>query len=151
MPSEKALSCLTSKVNHLTDGEYLKNVFAGLKKKQRKVTILIDEVYVKTTLQYHGGTLFGKAANDPEKLAKAVLSMMIRCPFGGPKFMFKMIPVAKMDASFLYEQVMETMKLITEAGGQTKVIIVDGNRTNQSFFKKRSLCFYSHNYVKHSG
>ena len=33
-----------------------------------------------------------------------------------------MIPVAKMDASFLYEQVMETMKLITEAGGKTRVI-----------------------------
>ena len=79
LPSEKALSCLTLKVNQLTDGEYLKDIFAGLQEKQRKVTILIDEIYVKTTLQLHGGSLFGKAANDPEKLAKAVLSIMIRC------------------------------------------------------------------------
>ena len=84
------------------------------------MTILIDEVYVKTTLQYHGGNLFGKAANDPEKLAMAVLSMMIRCPFGGPTFMFKMIPVAKMDASYLYEQVMETMRLVTEVLDSTR-------------------------------
>ena len=136
LPSVKALSCLTSKVSQLSDGEFLKNVFAGLKMKQRKVTILIDEVYVKTTLQLHGGSLFGKAVNDPAKLAKAVLSIMIRCPFGGPNFMFKMIPVAKMDASFLYKQIVETIKLIAEAGGKTRVIIVDGNRTNQSFLKK---------------
>ena len=58
--------------------------------------------------------MFGKAKNDATKLAKAVLSIMIRCPFGGPSFIFKMIPVAKMDAGFLYKQVMETVKLITE-------------------------------------
>ena len=42
LPSEKALEFLTSKVNHLTDGEFLKDIFAGLKMKQRRVTIIID-------------------------------------------------------------------------------------------------------------
>ena len=136
LPSEKILSSLTSKVDKLSDGEFLKNVMKNLKPKQRKVTIMIDEIYVKTLLLYHAGTLFGKAVNDPSKLAKAVLSFMIKCPFGGPSFMFKMIPVTKMNADFLHQQVMEIIQLITEAGGKTRVIIVDGNRTNQSLFKK---------------
>ena len=54
---------------------------------------------------------------------------------GSPSFAFKMLPVAKMDASFVYQQVEETIKMIREAGGDVKSVIVDGNRTNQKFFK----------------
>lgn len=110
LPSEKTLSSLTSKVDKLSDGNYLKNVMKNLKPKQRKVTIMIDEIYVKTLLLYHAGTLFGKAVNDPSKLAKAVLSFMIKCTFGGPCFMFKMIPVTKMNADFLHQQVTEIIR-----------------------------------------
>ena len=40
--------------------------------------ILIDEVYVKAGLRFHGGYVFGKAANDPTQLAKTVLCMMVK-------------------------------------------------------------------------
>ena len=56
-----------------------------------------DEIYVKTALLLHGGTLFGKAANDPSNLATTVLSMMLKATFGGPEFIAKMLPVAKLD------------------------------------------------------
>ena len=72
---------------------------------------MLDEVYVKSTLQYHGGTIFGKTANKPELLANAVLSFMIVCLFGGPKLLYKMLPVEELDAAFLYQQT----KLILES------------------------------------
>ena len=50
--------------------------------------------------------------------------------------MFKMIPVQGMNASFLFEQVMQTIELIKAAGGHTVAVICNGNRTNQMPFKK---------------
>ena len=44
-------------------------------------------------LQYHGGILFGKAVNKPDKIANKVLSFMVVCIRGGSKFLRKMLPV----------------------------------------------------------
>jgi hypothetical protein len=69
-------------------------------------------------------------------MANAVLTIMVKCLFGGPTFVFKMLPVAKMDASFLFKQIQDTVDMIRNAGGIMKTIIADGNRTNQKFFKQ---------------
>ena len=86
-------------------------------------------------LQYHGGTIFGKAANYPDSLATTVLAIMIKCLFGGPAFLVKMIPVFKLDSKFLYEQVTQIIRLIVSSGGHVTSVIADNNRTNQAFFK----------------
>ena len=79
---------------------------------EKKCILLLDEVYVKSTLQYHGGTVFGKTVNKPELLANTVLSFMIVCLFGGPKLLYKMLPVKKLDAAFLYQQTELILELI---------------------------------------
>ena len=55
-------------------------------------------------VQYHGGKIFGKAEKDTNLLAKIMLGLMISSLHGGPKFLFKMIPVAKLNAVFLREK-----------------------------------------------
>ena len=60
---------------------------------------------------------------------------MINCSFGGPEFLFKLVPVRGMPAEFLFQQVEDTLNLIRCVGGTPKVNIYDGNRTNQSLFK----------------
>ena len=55
--------------------------------------------------------------------------------FGGPSFLFKMIPVRGMSASFLYDQVKEVLLMIQNACDQLVSIICDGNRGNQKFVK----------------
>ena len=65
-----------------------------------------------------------------------MLEIMIKCLKGGPTFMFKIIPLHGMDASFLFQQVIQTMDLIKVAGGEIVSVICDGNCTNQKFFKK---------------
>ena len=65
---------------------------------------MLDEVYVKSTLQYHGGTVFGKTVNKPELLASTILSSMIVCLFRCPKLLYKMLPVKELNGVFLYQQ-----------------------------------------------
>ena len=96
---------------------------------------MLDEIYVKSTLTYHGGILFGKAVNNPNVLANTVLSFMIITMFGGPKFLHKMLPVKNLDATFLFEQTTAILSSIKLAGGNVVATILDGNRVNQAFFK----------------
>ena len=76
-----------------------------LQERQKQTVVIIDEVCVKKSLLYHGGTVFGKAQNQPSKLATSTLVIMIKCLFGGPTFHLKMIPVTNIDAQFIYDQV----------------------------------------------
>ena len=68
-------------------------------------------------------------------LAKTVLGIMVVCLKGGPKFLYKMIPISKLNSNFLFEQINSTLRLIKESSGDVKVVICDGNRVNQAFFK----------------
>ena len=90
----------------------MKNVFSNLNMKGKTCILLVDEVYIKPMLQYHGGSLFGKAVNDPKQLANTVVGFMIVSLFGGAEFLYKMLPIKGLDSDFLFEQrhVLSTVK-----------------------------------------
>ena len=90
---------------------------------------------MKSNLQYHGGIVFGKAVNQPNKLANTVLSFMLIGLSGGPKFLCRMIPVKQRNAIFLFEQADIIIKGVKQGGGELAAIICDGNRVKQSFFR----------------
>ena len=79
LPSIPTLTRITSKVNStLGDEDYVKNIFKYLEDERHKNCILlIDEVYVKPALLYHGGFFFGHAVNKPDCLSTTILSIMI--------------------------------------------------------------------------
>ena len=136
LPSVRTLTRLTSKFSAIADTQLISKLFGKVPKLRRKCVILIDEVYVKAALRFHGGTVFGKAANDPTQLARTVLCMMVKCLFGGPSFLAKMIPVRKLDADFQYNQFKPlTESINSEDGGEVIAAILDGNRVNQKFFR----------------
>ena len=56
-------------------------------------------------LLYHGATLFGRATDDPQSLAKTVLGVMISCMPDGLTFISKILPIVKLNSPFLYEQI----------------------------------------------
>ena len=50
----------------------MKSVFSNLNEvRQRTCDLVHDKVYVKSSLQYHGGTIFVKVANNPDQLEKS--------------------------------------------------------------------------------
>ena len=86
-------------------------------------------------LLYHGGTLFGRSTDDPQSLAKTVLGVMISCMFGETTFISKMLPIAKLNLSFLCEQITLTIDTINQSSVIVKAVICDGNGNNQAFFR----------------
>lgn len=136
LPSIRTLTRITSSISKQEDSAFLEGIFKSLIPEQRICVLLHDEVYIKKTLTYHGGTVFGKAANDPSVLAGTMLGIMVNNLHGGPKFLERMIPVSKLNADYLYSRINSSIELIENAGCNVQVIICDGNRTNQSFFKK---------------
>ena len=135
LPSVSTLTRITSKVSKINDASFLNSVFTSIEGRKRVCIVIHDEVYVKKMMLYHGGTLFGKSLDDPSLLAKTVLGIMVVCLKGGPKFLYKMIPISKLNSNFLFEQINSTLRLIKESSGDVKVVICDGNRVNQAFFK----------------
>ena len=125
---------MTSKINNLSDQSYITSVFNKLENLQKQCIILVDEIFVKRSLLHHGGQLFGKAHNNEDELANAVLGIMIKLSVRWPKFLCIIVPVKGMTAEFLHEQVKATLALIHNASGVPITIIADGNRTNQKFF-----------------
>ena len=134
LPSIRALTRLTSQVGKLDESGFLKNVFQALPDEQKVCSIIFDEVYVKKALLYHGGTMFGRALNNPDCLANTVLGIMIACQYGGPVFLSKMLPVSGLDSDYVSEQIRKTRECIKAAGGDARVLICDNNRVNQKFF-----------------
>ena len=135
LPSIATLTRLTSKVLNIDDSVVLKNVLSNVNSRQKSFIVLIDEVYVKPALRYHGGTVFGKAVNKQSELATTILSFFLVGQFGGPKFLFRMIPVVDLDSDFLFKENKKLVNCVREAGGNVVAIISDNNRVNQKFFK----------------
>ena len=69
LPSIATLTRMTSKVAYFDGNTFLRTVFSKLNTRQKTCMQLIDEVYVKPMLTYHGGQLFGQAVNDESTLA----------------------------------------------------------------------------------
>ena len=73
------LSNITSSCNKQTISIFLKNVIDRLEDPKKVCVLLHDEVYIKKSMQFHGGEIFGRAANDPSLLAETMLGQMLIC------------------------------------------------------------------------
>ena len=136
LPSVRTLQRITSANNKASDEVFMKNMFSSVDREKKLCVLLHDEVYIKKSLQYHGGEIFGNAENDPSSLAETMLGQMVVCLHGGKTFLTSMLPIAGLSSTFLHNQVTKTMENIAESSGKLKAIICDGNRTNQACFKK---------------
>ena len=135
LPSIRTLTRITSKVGKVAESEFLCGVFEDLPACQRRCVILWDEIYIKPALSYHGGTLFGRATDHPDKLAKTMLAVMIKCLFGGPEFIYKVYPISNLTAKFLYDEGKSIVESIeSEKDNKVIAVIADGHRTNQKCF-----------------
>ena len=66
LPSVSTSTRLTSKVKKLRKNSVFHSIFSNLSDDRQKIcALLIDEVYVKSALEYQGGQVFGSAANKP--------------------------------------------------------------------------------------
>ena len=84
LPSIRTLTQITSKVACVEYITFLKSVLHNLPVWQKRCVLLWDD--------------------HPDKLAHTVLSITIKCLYGGPEFLVKTLPVSNLNAEFLIEQ-----------------------------------------------
>ena len=134
------LTLLTSKVSKLDEKRIISSIIDHPSNTNEDASpsphiIVHDEIHVKQSLLYHGGTVFGRAVNDSTKLAKTVLGVMVVPLLGGKKFISKMLPVAGLTSKFLQEEIDKTTGCMRECKAHVTAIINDCLRTNQAYFK----------------
>ena len=98
----------------------MEKLFQKLKPQQRLVNIPFDEVKLTERLRYSGGRVVGYAQNgfcDSEVLATHALVIEVVCHFGGPKYILRIYPVAKLDSDQLKEFLLEASVAVTNTGG----------------------------------
>ena len=97
------LTRITSKVGKVAETKFLARILKNLSPYQQRCIILWNEIYIKpalTILNHHGGKLFDCAIDHPEKLAKTMLTVMIKCLYGVPEFIYKVYPISNLTANF---------------------------------------------------
>ena len=102
--SVHTLTRTTFKINKLQDIGFVKTVLNSLPQQPRQCNeciILIDEIYIKPSLTHHDCQLFGKAINYRDTAASTVCTVMVKCVFGGPEFIFKALPLCNLISQFL--------------------------------------------------
>ena len=60
---------------------------------------------------------------------------MISCMFGGPTFTSQLLPIAKFNLPFLYEQMRLPVDVTNQSSGIVKAVICHGNRNNQAILR----------------
>ena len=138
LPSTRTLRRITSKVNNLSENEFLFGITSKLTDKQKVCFLFLDEVYVKPGYQYSGSILHGSAEDKKDEKARTILAFMINLFFGGSKFVFKIHPIYTLKSAYLKECICDVMQKLSEANIITKGIIVDNNKVNQRCFNEMS-------------
>jgi hypothetical protein len=135
LPSARSLRRVTSLVNNCGEEKHLTTLFKTLDQRCRSCVLAFDEVYVKAGIQFQSRRVFGEAVNSPGSVAKTVLTFMVICLFGGPKYCLKLLPVYRLDSVFLVRAIEQCCRLVENCGGQVIAAVCDYNRVNQAAFR----------------
>ena len=87
-----------------------------------------------------GGRVVGYAHQngscDSEVLATHTLVIEVVCHFGGPKYILRIYPVAKLDSDQIKEVLLEALVAVTNAGGTIISYVGDNCKTNVAVYGK---------------
>lgn len=127
MPNEGMIRSLLSKA---MCEENLRNLFIKLNPKQRLVNILFDEVKLKQSLRFTAGHIQGYAEGKDDILATSALVFEMICHHGGPRYILKIVPVARLNALQLRDHLLDVLNLVREKEGSVISFISDNCSVN---------------------
>ena len=132
-------------------GKYMQIKSCSLSARERIVAVQMDEIHVKSALNYTGGKLIGAASNSTES-ATTVQAFMISSIFGSYTEVVGLIPMKRMTASDLQTNLLHTIQCVQSSGFTVLAVIADNNAVNRRVFKE--LCppnKYSFDNPQHAG
>ncbi|GFO25689.1 transposable element p transposase [Plakobranchus ocellatus] len=137
LPCLSTLRNLTRVANNIDDTKFFSSVFNATDERNRGCVLIIDESYIKATVAYRGGSIFG----CPGKVATTFLCVLVKCFFVSKHFLVKLLPCHELKAIFQFEVITEVIQQLESCGAKVVALINDNNRVNQSFFS----CFKAMN------
>jgi hypothetical protein len=140
LPTKRHLQQISSSFNvspNIADNNehYLSFVTQHLTEIERKMYLLIDEIYIAAHAQYKSQIITGFAENREEELATTVMSFMISSAFGRFKEIVRLVPVKNCNAEGLYTMTNEVLNFVQNLNIQVIGIITDNHQINQKLFK----------------
>ena len=140
LPSDKTLRGYFGKLGSSGSAEECKlvvqRIFDPLEDNKTFCYITADEIYVKPSIRYRANHIIGFAVDQEEPCpAKTILALMVNFFLEQPAFVARLIPVNKLLAEFLYDQLLWLIKIVHEAGGKVVFVMTDNLRVNQKMFK----------------
>ena len=90
----------------------LKQLLQQLHPQQRLFNIIFDEMKLTKTLKYSGSRVVDYAENfgfDNKVLATHTLVVEVVCHFGGPKYILRIHPIAKLNSNTFKEMILAAL------------------------------------------
>lgn len=116
---------------------YLKERISDLNEDEKLVNVLLDEIHVKSNLQYKAGKIQGSSDNSSE-LANCIQTFMVSSLFSSRKDVVALFPVKGLTSSQLKEYTKQILSVLHSIGYKVLSVISDNNRINRKMFE--DLC-----------
>lgn len=123
--------------NEPSNNKYFSKVVENLSKTEKIVNIQIDEIYVKSKINFKSNNLIGYAENS-NNIAKTMLCFMINSIYGPMKEIVKLIPVYNINGQQQCEYTKNVINFVQSIGFKVLTITTDNNRVNQNMFRELS-------------
>ena len=141
LPTADYLRRLTSAINVDLDISpstisYLTARFSILAKKDKVVSLLMDEVYSRKMVQYTNAKFYGIENGAPTR----TVCVMLKSVTGRYRDEISMSPICNINADKLYEVWSNVIKVASEIGFDIVVTMADGYSANVKLFKTKLLC-----------
>lgn len=118
------------------NSNFLKGVVNGLTDLEKIVSIQIDEIHIKESIDYKNGSISGVAKNKVNETAKTVVTFLVSSCFGSFKEVVRLVPVKQLTGSYLADIASNVLKQVIHCGLKVLCIISDNNRVNRVMFKE---------------
>ena len=131
-PLTSGLNIDTGKLNQSTVS-YLKARFDKCEQKDKCVSLIMDEVHCKKSVQYVGGKVCGI---KDDQVTKTLLCVMVKSVASEYRDIIAMLEVSKNGSNVLHNIWTNVIGTLTEIEFDVAAIITDGHSSNTKFFKE---------------
>lgn len=141
LPHPRFLQKLTasfklSPSNEDETSHFLKAMCKDLPENDKIVSIQIDEIHIKESIDFKNGKLSGIASNESTEIAKTVVTFLVSSCFGKFKEVIRLVPAKQITGAFLANTAKNVIVQVLDCGFKVLCIISDNNRLNRVMFKE---------------
>lgn len=141
LPTQRHIQHVCSSMTHgagfsVQTIEYLSKRASNLTDQEKKVSVILDEVYNAKRVEYVGGCFAGL---EDGQITKTMLGFMVTSICGSYRDVVSLVPVSKLTSDFVYDALSKVLIILKEVGFKVLTIVCDGHSVNRKLYT-HNLC-----------